>query len=109
MFARRIQANYDHLQEILKQFMRHADRTVALTVQVEGLVDQLQGGAWRGVGAEAFYTEMSDLILPAMRKLEDALQFAGEGTYIPCFLLIRQKQGKRLLRCVLSAARLSWW
>lgn len=27
-----------------------------------------------------FYTEMRDLILPAMRKLEDALQFAAEGT-----------------------------
>ncbi|CAG1011670.1 hypothetical protein ANRL4_04462 [Anaerolineae bacterium] len=80
MVAKRIQANYDCLQEALKVFMRHADMTVALTVQVEGLVDQLQGGAWRGVGAAAFYTEMGDLILPAMRKLEDALQFAGEGT-----------------------------
>ncbi|CAG1014279.1 hypothetical protein ANRL4_05165 [Anaerolineae bacterium] len=60
--------------------MCHADMTVALTVQVEGLVEQLQGGAWRGVGAEAFYTEMGDLILPAMRRLEDALQLAGEGT-----------------------------
>ncbi|CAG0966364.1 hypothetical protein ANRL2_01286 [Anaerolineae bacterium] len=80
MIAQRIQGDYDHLQEILRQFMRHADMTVALTVQVEGLVDQLQGGAWRGVGAEAFYAEMGDLILPAMRKLEDALQFAGEGT-----------------------------
>jgi len=64
---------------MLKVLMRHADRTVALTVQVEGLVDQLQAGAWRGVGAEAFYAEMRDLILPTLRKLEDALQFAGEG------------------------------
>lgn len=53
--------------------------TAALKVQVEGLIDQLQGGAWRGVGAEAFYAEMGNLILPAMRKLEDALQFAEEG------------------------------
>ncbi|CAG0992842.1 hypothetical protein ANRL4_02578 [Anaerolineae bacterium] len=45
MVAQRIQANYDNLQEILRQFMHHADMTVALTVQVEGLVDQLQGGA----------------------------------------------------------------
>ncbi len=79
MVVKRIQANYDYLQEVMKQFMRHADMTVALTVQVEGLVDQLQGGAWRGVGAEVFYVEVRDLILPAMRKLEDALQFAGEA------------------------------
>ncbi|CAG1005911.1 hypothetical protein ANRL4_03579 [Anaerolineae bacterium] len=44
MVAQRIQANYDNLQEILKVFMRHADMTVALTVQVERLVEQLQGG-----------------------------------------------------------------
>lgn len=31
-----------------------------------------------GVGAEAFYAEMGDLILPTMHKLEDTLQFAGE-------------------------------
>lgn len=46
MIAKHIQANDDHLQETQKVFMRHADTTVALTVQVEGLLDQLQGGAW---------------------------------------------------------------
>ncbi|MCC6972720.1 MAG: WXG100 family type VII secretion target [Anaerolineae bacterium] len=78
MIAKHIQANDDHLQETQKVFMRHADTTVALTVQVEGLLDQVQGGTWRGVGAEAFYAEMGDLILPTMHKLEDTLQFAGE-------------------------------
>ncbi|CAG0965384.1 hypothetical protein ANRL4_00923 [Anaerolineae bacterium] len=99
MFARRIQANYDCLQEILRQFMRHADMTVALTVQVEGLVEQLQGGAWRGVGAEAFYAEMRDLILPALRRLEDALQFAGEGTgKIHTILREAEEEAARLFR-----------
>ncbi|MCC6974715.1 MAG: WXG100 family type VII secretion target [Anaerolineae bacterium] len=78
MITKRIQANYDHLQEILKAFMHHADMTAALTVQVERMIDQLQGGAWRGVGAENFYAEMGDLILPAMRKLESILKFAED-------------------------------
>ncbi|MCC6973945.1 MAG: WXG100 family type VII secretion target [Anaerolineae bacterium] len=99
MVAQRIQANYDCLQEVMKQFMRHADMTVALTVQVEGLVDQLQGGAWRGVGAEAFYAEMRDLILPTLRRLEDALQFAGEGTgKIHTILREAEEEAARLFR-----------
>ncbi|CAG1009683.1 hypothetical protein ANRL4_04075 [Anaerolineae bacterium] len=31
-----------------------------------------------GVGAENFYAEMGDLILPAMRKLESILKFAED-------------------------------
>ncbi len=99
MVAQRIQANYDNLQEMLKVFMCHADRTVALTVQVEGLVDQLQGGAWRGVGAESFYAEMRDLILPTLRRLEDTLQFAGEGTgKIHTILCEAEEEAARLFR-----------
>ncbi|MCC6976464.1 MAG: WXG100 family type VII secretion target [Anaerolineae bacterium] len=99
MVAQRIQGDYDRLQEILKVFMHHADMTVALTVQVEGLVEQLQGGAWRGVGAEAFYAEMGDLILPAMRRLEDALQFAGEKTgKIHHILREAEEEAARLFR-----------
>ncbi|CAG1013832.1 hypothetical protein ANRL4_05042 [Anaerolineae bacterium] len=75
-----IRAEYDGLREVAKVFAHHADLSVALTFQVEGLVDQLQGGAWRGVGAESFYAEMVELVLPAMRKLEDALQFARDST-----------------------------
>ncbi len=75
-----IRAEYDGLREVAKVFAHHADLSVALTFQVEGLVDQLQSGAWRGVGAEGFYAEMGELILPAMRKLEDALQFARDST-----------------------------
>lgn len=32
-----------------------------------------------GGGAEAFYTEMGELILPAMCRLQNTLQFASEG------------------------------
>lgn len=75
-----IRAQYDGLREVARVFAHHADLSVALTFQVEGLIDQLQGGAWRGVGAEGFYAEMGELVLPAMRKLEDALQFARDST-----------------------------
>ncbi|MBE2192719.1 MAG: WXG100 family type VII secretion target, partial [Anaerolinea sp.] len=80
MVVKVIRAQYDGLREVAKVFAHHADLSVALTFQVEGLVDQLQGGAWRGVGAESFYAEMVELVLPAMRKLEDALQFARDST-----------------------------
>ncbi|MBE2194476.1 MAG: hypothetical protein IAE83_09895, partial [Anaerolinea sp.] len=45
-----IRAQYDGLREMARIFAHHADLSVALTFQVEGLIDQLQGGAWRGVG-----------------------------------------------------------
>ncbi|CAG0993201.1 hypothetical protein ANAEL_02421 [Anaerolineales bacterium] len=87
--------------------MRHADRTVALTVQVEGLVDQLQAGAWRGGGAEAFYAEMRDLILPTLRRLEDTLQFAGEGTgKIHHILREAEEEAARLFRGEVSPLNL---
>lgn len=78
--ARVIQANYDSLKQIQQSFVRQSEQTQQLLQAVKQLVDQLSGGAWVGVGAEAFYSEMGDLVLPAMDRLVNVLGDASSAT-----------------------------
>ena len=43
-------------------------------------MDVLQGGDWLGNGAKAFYSEMSQSVLPTMNRLAKALQSAAQVT-----------------------------
>jgi GH24 family phage-related lysozyme (muramidase) len=43
-------------------------------------MEHLQGGAWRGRGADAFYAEMKDWVLPAVDRLVKALEEACHCT-----------------------------
>ncbi len=48
---------------------------------ISGFVQQVQGGIWRGNGADAFVQEMSDVVLPEVRNLIASL--TGGGGLIP--------------------------
>ena len=43
-------------------------------------MEHLQGGAWRGRGADAFYAEMKDFVLPSVGRLVAALEEACHCT-----------------------------
>jgi WXG100 family type VII secretion target len=43
-------------------------------------MDTLQSGDWIGKGAQAFYKEMSDTVLPTMQRLQRALAEASRTT-----------------------------
>jgi WXG100 family type VII secretion target len=43
-------------------------------------MDTLQGGDWIGKGAQAFYKEMVDTVMPTMQRLQRALAEASRIT-----------------------------
>jgi WXG100 family type VII secretion target len=71
-----IQANYDDLAAIAGNFAQQAQAVQHLIQQVTQLERALESGGWTGIGAEAFFAEMGDLVLPAMSRLNGALNEA---------------------------------
>src|SRR5512138_1826938 len=72
-----IQADYDQLARIVQDLYGESDDLENLTHRIESMIDQLEGGGWLGVGADAFYSEMHQDILPGMERLINALHEAG--------------------------------
>jgi WXG100 family type VII secretion target len=77
--GRRIQANYDDLGAAANLFARESQQTQQLMQQVGQLVGSLQGGGWIGLGANAFFQEMEELVNPAMQRLVNALNDASSA------------------------------
>ncbi|PJF42513.1 MAG: WXG100 family type VII secretion target [Chloroflexota bacterium] len=80
MSAPIIQSHYDELAAIGRTFERYADELNAMQRLMTNCLDQLRRGGWRGEGAEAFYDEMLDSVLPALMRLRHALQDAAFST-----------------------------
>jgi WXG100 family type VII secretion target len=78
--SNRIQANYNDLTLVANTFVREAEAALRLIGQAQQFVDQLAGGAWVGRGAQAFYREMGEVVLPAANRLAKALQDASSAT-----------------------------
>lgn len=80
MAAPRIRVEYDSLSQISKKFLRNSDGIGSLNQQVARQVEVLRGGHWIGKGATAFYQEMDDEILPALKRLSEVLGMADRVT-----------------------------
>jgi len=76
--ANKIQAKYDELDQMSGRLSDGASRVSAMAAKLRSQVDVLQGGGWIGRGSDAFYNEMGDSVLPAVQKLEDALESASK-------------------------------
>ena len=74
MPAPKIRADYDALKQVAQSFSQQADNTSKLIQSLKGQMDTLQGGDWIGQGANAFYAEMNDSVLPTFQRLNQALQ-----------------------------------
>lgn len=77
--ADQIQANYDQLEQIASQFKNQGEAIRAMLQKVKGSMDPLKNGGWIGKGSDAFFGEMQDKVLPAVKRLEDA---CGEAARI---------------------------
>ncbi|MEW5987100.1 MAG: WXG100 family type VII secretion target [Chloroflexota bacterium] len=76
----KIQATYEELDSVAKLFAQQADAIGKTLQSVQGAMDSLQGGGWIGRGADAFFAEMSDEVLPAVQRLGQALEQGGQTT-----------------------------
>jgi WXG100 family type VII secretion target len=80
MAAPRIRMDYDAGKECSACFSGSAERMRGLLNSLQRQMEHLQGGAWRGRGADAFYAEMKDWVLPAVDRLVKALEEACRCT-----------------------------
>ncbi|MEQ8672799.1 MAG: WXG100 family type VII secretion target [Aggregatilineales bacterium] len=78
--ADQIRLQYDDMNQISAKFANSADVIQELINRLVNQIGELQGGAWIGQGADAFYSEMEELVLPAVRKLSEALETSGTLT-----------------------------
>src|SRR5688500_9200802 len=75
-----IQADYDELEQISSQFINQAQSIQAMIQKVRGSYAKLADKGWIGMGANSFFDEMEQLVLPSQQRLQDALEQASEAT-----------------------------
>ena len=67
-----IQADYAELENVAQQFEMLSDRVLAVYHELSNARIDMRW-EWEGFGAEAFFLEMDQTVLPAMSKLHAAL------------------------------------
>jgi WXG100 family type VII secretion target len=78
--ADEIQADYDKLGQVASRFDKEAHAIQEMMRKVKGAMDKLEHGGWIGRGADAFFQEMHSLVLPAVQRLEKALESGSHVT-----------------------------
>ncbi len=72
--AEKIVIDYEKVRLTGDQFESLAEQVQAITRSLQQRHETLRSGHWIGKGANAFYQEMDDAILPTLRALEEALR-----------------------------------
>jgi len=78
--ADKIEANYEQLGSIAKSFSQEADTIETMLKQIQSNIDQLEAGGWIGRGANSFFAEMRDDVVPGVERLQAALEEASQTT-----------------------------
>jgi WXG100 family type VII secretion target len=76
--ARIRKLNYDDMSNIVKMFRSEAQDIDGLLKQTKGKVESLHNNQWVGQGADKFFGEMEQSVLPAVGRLVGALGHAGD-------------------------------
>lgn len=76
----RIRADYDALKQIAQRFGQEAEATLRTARNLEQAANTLRRGDWVGEGAKKFYAEFDSAILPSVKRLQSALEHAGQTT-----------------------------
>lgn len=74
----RIRVEYDALEQIARQCDNAAQSTEELLKRIRRGVEALEQGGWKGRGAEGFFDEMDNEVLPALGRLVAALDHTRE-------------------------------
>lgn len=76
--ARIRKLHYDDMSNIVKRFRSEAQEIDGLLKQTKGKVESLHNNQWVGQGADKFFGEMEQSVLPAVGRLVGALGHAGD-------------------------------
>jgi WXG100 family type VII secretion target len=77
--AEQVQVNYEALQQIENKFVQLANEVQDVAAKIKTREAALRGGGWIGRGSDAFYSEMDDLVMPAVGRLGQALEEGGQA------------------------------
>lgn len=80
MTASRVRADYAQLTQIAQRFASESEHARATLQSLQSKKSVLESGMWIGRGATKFYQEMDRDILPAVKRLGDALGAAQQIT-----------------------------
>jgi WXG100 family type VII secretion target len=78
--AETIQVDYEALNKIAASFGNSHEVTQQMRDAISVHIDQLRAGGWIGEGADAFYAEMDNLLLPAFKRLAETMRNAEYTT-----------------------------
>jgi WXG100 family type VII secretion target len=73
----RIRAHYNDLQQASQAFNNEAHTIGSMYNQLKGRTEDLHGKGWQGLGSDAYFREMEGTVLPAIKRLEAALNSMG--------------------------------
>ena len=74
----KIQYEYDQLEGLVREFQDLSSDLQQTANKIMQKKEALRGGGWKGKGAEKFYQEMDDIILPALKRSHTAMDTAGD-------------------------------
>ena len=80
MPAPKVKADYHLLDLIAAQFSREAELAQQMFDLLSKQMSSLESGDWVGQGANAFYSEMHNQVLPALVRLRDAMRHSAGVT-----------------------------
>ena len=103
MAAPKVRIDYESMKQIAQAFARESEAAGHTLQSLQRAMDVLQGGDWVGKGAKAFYREMEQDVLPAMRRLNQALGSANRVTLqIVQLMQGAEDQASAILRAILA-------
>jgi WXG100 family type VII secretion target len=70
--ADQIEINYEVMQRIKAKFAEKSQEMERLNRVLENHIGELRAGGWIGNGANSFYNEMDQLLMPSMVRLSKA-------------------------------------
>ena len=76
--GQKLQIQYDDMDAIANDFKTMADDTQQFIQNIENTMRQLEGGDWKGVGAQKFYDEMNSEVLPKLKILQQGYEVASQ-------------------------------
>ncbi|HSB90802.1 MAG TPA: WXG100 family type VII secretion target [Anaerolineales bacterium] len=65
--------DYDLIKKIMGSFKGQEATTQQTIQKLSKVIEQLRGGDWYGEGATAFFNEMDSEVMPAMKRLQNAM------------------------------------
>jgi WXG100 family type VII secretion target len=80
MSAPTVRSDYDQLKNASQTFSSQADTLNGMNQNLQSCMETLQGGDWIGQGAQAFYKEMGDSVMPTLKRLQNAMQESARIT-----------------------------